>query len=135
MNALVDAYPHFFKYPCPIDSPLIVNTLRRPVVKRNPIQLTNSSPIKVSSYGNLNSVTESKRTSVIAVGPVKTWSVQQVCTWLIEIGLPQYIESFKQNQISGVALLSLSEPDMKELGVLLGHRKIITSSLAELNNS
>ncbi len=38
-------------------------------------------------------------------------------------GLSEYEESFKREAIDGMALMALTEGDMKDLGMKMGHRK------------
>lgn len=49
-----------------------------------------------------------------------------VGTWLAALGLPQYAQAFEEQQIDGDLLATLSDADLRELGVTpLGHRKRI----------
>ncbi len=53
--------------------------------------------------------------------------------WLRDIGLPQYAENFRANQIDGELLSRLSNEDLKDIGVaLLGDRKRMLKALAAL---
>mmetsp|Transcript_1540 Transcript_1540/g.2040 ORF Transcript_1540/g.2040 Transcript_1540/m.2040 type:complete len:402 (+) Transcript_1540:75-1280(+) len=64
---------------------------------------------------------------------VSEWSVADVTTWLLSHDLDEYCSSFQKEEIDGLALLSLTESDFKELGVKIGHRKKIFRSLVELS--
>src|SRR5262245_6142115 len=56
-----------------------------------------------------------------------------VTRWLEEIGLQQYCESFRANNIDQHVLRLLTDSDLKELGVSsLGHRKRIMAAVASL---
>ena len=55
-----------------------------------------------------------------------------VSEFLIALGLPQYGQTFGENDIDGVALLDLEEAHLKELGVSLGHRIKLLKAIAEL---
>jgi class 3 adenylate cyclase len=58
-----------------------------------------------------------------------------VTRWLNEIGLPQYVELFRANNIDGDVLSSLTVEDLKELGVAsLGHRKELLAAIASLTD-
>ena len=48
-----------------------------------------------------------------------------VAKWLKEIGLDMYSEVFAENDIDLRVLPELSEQDLMELGVSLGHRRIL----------
>jgi hypothetical protein len=58
--------------------------------------------------------------------------MQQVADWLEKLGLWQYVQRFAENGISIAALPYLTDQDLKEIGVLLGHRRIILAVLGEL---
>lgn len=45
---------------------------------------------------------------------VHSWSTRHVGRWLDSIGLPRYKETFKLHKIDGVALLLLTELDLKQ---------------------
>ncbi len=53
--------------------------------------------------------------------------------WLEGLGLGKYAEIFAANDVDDRALPHLDREDLKELGVSLGHRKIILAAIAELN--
>lgn len=56
-----------------------------------------------------------------------------VRTWLEEIGLPQYADSFERNAINGALLPALTDADLKEIGVgPLGHREQLLAVIAGL---
>ena len=56
-----------------------------------------------------------------------------VAEWLASIGLSDYAQGFADNAIDLSVLRDLTEQDLKELGVLLGHRRKILRAIAELN--
>jgi class 3 adenylate cyclase/predicted ATPase len=58
--------------------------------------------------------------------------MQQVADWLEKLGLGQYAERFAENGISIAALPHLTDQDLKDIGVLLGHRRIMLAALGEL---
>ncbi len=56
------------------------------------------------------------------------WSVADVCSWLQSLGLSQYVEVFKSNEISGGILLEVGEEDLDYMSITaLGHRKVSIS--------
>lgn len=57
-----------------------------------------------------------------------------VDSWLNDLGLDQYAEVFSQNDIDGRVLHLLANDDLKELGVSLGHRKIILQAIRVLSD-
>ena len=58
----------------------------------------------------------------------------RVTTWLEQLGLGEYAETFAENAIDEHILGDLTDADLKELGVTaLGHRKTILKAIAELS--
>ena len=57
----------------------------------------------------------------------------EVSVWLADIGLPQYIDSFRGEGIDELSLRELTDADLRELGVhTMGHRKTILRETAKL---
>jgi len=54
--------------------------------------------------------------------------------WLEGLELGKYAEAFVENGVDLRALPHLSEDDLKELGVLLGHRRILLAAIASLQD-
>ena len=54
--------------------------------------------------------------------------------WLEGFGLDKYAEAFVENGVDLRALPHLSEDDLKELGVLLGHRRILLAAIASFQD-
>jgi class 3 adenylate cyclase len=61
--------------------------------------------------------------------------MQQLADWLGKLGLPEYAERFAENGIDFSVLPDLTEQDLKDLGVLLGHRRKILRAIVELGSS
>jgi class 3 adenylate cyclase len=59
--------------------------------------------------------------------------MQQVAKWLENLGLGQYAQRFAENDISFAVLPDLTDQDLKEIGVSLGHRRQLLRAIAELN--
>ena len=59
----------------------------------------------------------------------------RVSTWLENLGLGRYTETFQQNAITWDVLPELKENDLEALGVLLGHRKTLLRAIAQLSPS
>ena len=57
--------------------------------------------------------------------------MQSVAEWLGELGLAQYAERFAENGVDFSVLGHLSDQDLKDLGVLLGHRRKMQAAIAE----
>src|ERR1700719_1720085 len=58
-------------------------------------------------------------------------AMQQIAEWLEKLGMSEYAERFTENGISVAALRHLTDQDLKDIGVLLGHRRIVLAAIAE----
>ena len=56
-----------------------------------------------------------------------------IAEWLASIGLREYAQRFADNVIDLSVVRDLTEQDLKDLGVLLGHRRKILRAIAELD--
>src|SRR6516164_9359770 len=61
--------------------------------------------------------------------------MQQVADWLQKLGLGQYAQRFAENDISFSVLPDLTDQDLKEIGVSLGHRRQLLRAIMELKGS
>ena len=61
--------------------------------------------------------------------------MQTIEDWLSQLGLGKYVEAFVQNDVDLRALPHVTEADLQELGVSLGHRKIILAAINGLAQS
>ena len=60
--------------------------------------------------------------------------MQQIADWLRRLGLPEYAERFAENGIDVSVLPHLTDQDLKEMGVLLGHRRKMLAAIGELSS-
>ena len=58
--------------------------------------------------------------------------MQEIADWLTRLGLPEYAGAFAENGIDVSVLPHLTDQDLKDIGVLLGHRRKILAAVAEL---
>ena len=58
--------------------------------------------------------------------------MQQIADWLKTLGLSEYAERFAESDIDISVLRDLTDQDLKELGVSLGHRRKMLRAIAEL---
>ena len=58
--------------------------------------------------------------------------MQQIADWLEKLGMSEYAERFAENGIDFSVLPDLTDQDLKELGVSLGHRRKMLRAIAEL---
>jgi SAM domain (Sterile alpha motif) len=59
----------------------------------------------------------------------------QIANWLGKLGMSEYTERFAENGISVAALPYLTDQDLKDIGVLLGHRRILLAAIGELTSA
>jgi hypothetical protein len=58
--------------------------------------------------------------------------MQQIADWLKRLGMSEYAQRFAENGSSFAALRHLTDQDLKDIGVLLGHRRIMLAAIREL---
>src|SRR6516164_2487264 len=108
---------------CPKDLPALLrqaeraadrpNARRSEPDRRNPVRLgSRSGPIKECPLGS---------------------AMRDIAEWLASIGLGEYAQRFADNAIDLWVIRDLTEQDLKDLGVLLGHRRRILRAIAELD--
>ena len=56
--------------------------------------------------------------------------MQQIADWLKQLGMSEYAERFVENDIDISVLRDLTDQDLKELGVSLGHRRKMLRAIA-----
>ena len=60
--------------------------------------------------------------------------MQQTADWLQTLGMSEYAQCFAENGIGFAALRHLTDQDLKDIGVLLGHRRIMLAAIRELGS-
>src|SRR6516162_359567 len=60
--------------------------------------------------------------------------MQQIADWLRRLGVPEYAERFAENGIDVSVLPHLTDQDLKDMGVLLGHRRKMLAAIGELSS-
>ena len=58
--------------------------------------------------------------------------MQQIADWLEKLGMSEYGQRFTDNDIDCSVLRYLTDQDLKELGVSLGHRRKMLAAIAEV---
>jgi len=59
--------------------------------------------------------------------------MRDIAEWLASIGLGEYAQRFADNAIDLSVIRDLTEQDLKDLGVRLGHRRKILRAIAQLD--
>ena len=55
--------------------------------------------------------------------------MNDISDWLEALGMPEYLEQFIENDVDVLVLAHLTDQDLKELGVTLGHRRKMLSAI------
>ena len=61
--------------------------------------------------------------------------MQQIADWLEKLGLGQYARRFAENDIDTSVLPHLTDENLKELGISLGHRVKLLAAIRELGGT
>src|SRR5262245_13136752 len=61
--------------------------------------------------------------------------MQQIADWLKQLGMSEYAQRFVENGIDFAALPYLTDQDLKDIGVLLGHRRIMLAAISKLTDA
>ena len=61
--------------------------------------------------------------------------MQQIADWLEKLGMSEYADRFAENDVDIAVLPHLSDHDLKELGVSLGHRRKMLAAIAKLDET
>ena len=55
-----------------------------------------------------------------------------IAEWLTSLGMSEYAERFAENKIDVSVLRHLTDQDLKDIGVPLGHRRKMLAAIGEL---
>jgi class 3 adenylate cyclase/predicted ATPase len=61
--------------------------------------------------------------------------MQQIADWLEKLGMSEYAQHFVENGIDFSVLPHLTDQDLKDIGVLLGHRRKMLAAVAEMTGT
>ena len=61
--------------------------------------------------------------------------MQQAADWLDKLGMSEYAQRFAENDISFSFLSDLTDQDLKDIGVSLGHRCQLLGEIANLRQT
>src|SRR5215472_3220657 len=62
-------------------------------------------------------------------------AMQSIAEWLEELGLGEYAQRFAQNGIDLSVIQDLTDQDLREVGVVLGHRRKILRAIRDLSGA
>jgi class 3 adenylate cyclase len=66
---------------------------------------------------------------------VSTPATTDISDWLESLGMSEYAECFAENDIDLRVLPDLTDQDLRELGLSMGHRRRLLRAISELNNT
>jgi hypothetical protein len=59
-------------------------------------------------------------------------AMQQIANWLEKLGMSEYAQHFVEHGITIAALPYLTDQDLKDIGVLLGHRRLMLAAIGDI---
>ncbi|ORY80183.1 hypothetical protein LY90DRAFT_500566 [Neocallimastix californiae] len=109
------------------------NKLRKPSPLRN---ATSTDIILDDEESETEMLSEKMMQQIISSNGNESSDIQQISYILISIGLQRYIPKFVEQEIDYKTFITLTDNDLKEIGIMtLGSRKKILSTIEELHNS
>lgn len=60
---------------------------------------------------------------------------EDLAKWLEGLGLGEYADAFAENAVDFRTVTALTEDDLKELGLKIGHRRLLQKAVADLSAS
>merc|ERR1712038_420816 len=91
---------------------------RKPSLQNSSVvssSVTSPSSNHASDLANSNN--EKRLPHQWSSNPVEEWAKEQVCQWLLALGMESYITLFMDKTITGAALLNLDSSGLKDLGI------------------
>ncbi len=61
--------------------------------------------------------------------------MRAVADWLEKLGMSEYAQRFAENDIDLSVLTDLTDQDLRELGLSMGHRRRLLRAICELNDT
>jgi class 3 adenylate cyclase len=62
-------------------------------------------------------------------------AMQQIADWLEKLGMSEYAARFAENDIDVSVLRHLTDQDLRELGISLGHRRKMLAAIIEITGT
>ncbi|XP_025066416.1 sterile alpha motif domain-containing protein 3 [Alligator sinensis] len=62
---------------------------------------------------------------------MESWSVDQVCNWLIQRNLGELVPKFREEEVSGAALLALNDRMVQQLVKKIGHQAVLMDLISK----
>jgi class 3 adenylate cyclase len=61
--------------------------------------------------------------------------MQQIADWLEKLGMPEYVQCFADNKIDVSVLRHLTDQDLKDIGIPLGHRRKMLAAIIKMTGT
>jgi class 3 adenylate cyclase len=61
--------------------------------------------------------------------------MQQIADWLEKLGMSEYVQCFADNKIDVSVLRHLTDQDLKDIGIPLGHRRKMLAAITEMTGA
>src|SRR3979490_2091765 len=88
--------------------------------------------MRYSARNRLHLPRKKYKLSILPLGACEPGGdVQEIAEWLGRLGLGQYAQRFAENEIDVSVLPHLTDQDLKDIGVPLGHRRKILAAISE----
>jgi len=105
----------------PTDAGIIPPEYRTSFHGQGSIQVTSTMVTQAQSSLQSSNISDSstsdKKLHQWSTNPVEEWAKEQVCQWLLALGMESYITLFMDRTITGAALLNLDSSGLKDLGI------------------
>src|SRR5262249_30009776 len=62
-------------------------------------------------------------------------AMQEIADWLEKLGMSEYAQSFTEHKIDISVLAYLTDQDLKDIGIPLGHRRKLLAAIGELTGA
>src|SRR5882672_12614782 len=94
--------------------------------------LRHADGLRKRARNRLHLLRKKCKLSILPLGACKSGGdVQDIAEWLGRLGLGQYAERFAENEIDVSVLPHLTDQDLKDIGIPLGHRRKILAAISE----
>ena len=88
--------------------------------------------LRLNEYPGPRRVAVASDCSARRVVVVSAPATNEISDWLDNLGMSEYAERFAENKIDVSVLRHLTDQDLKDIGVPLGHRRKMLAAISEL---
>ena len=114
----------------------LVNATERAAAGPEVLPDRNQAWNRLCKLGNERTHSMQKHNNGIVLrGSGEKGTVQTIAEWLASLGLAEYAQRFAEHQVDVSVLPDLTDQDLIELGLPLGHRRKLLRAIAELDGN